>query len=321
MKVSFFRRKEIEFNNIKTTKQQIKFHNFYNISIKRKASSLQTFINRFTPRKRKFITSKKGQFHLPLSRGSLTVETAMILPIFLWVMCFLIYFSKVIGIDSAINNAIYNAGREMALYSYSIDNLIGDSEIAEIVEYGIDNGYVKQSIKSQLGNEFFEYADIENGINGINLMLSRYDEELIDITAYYYVNLPFGIIGDDNRVKLVSKCRVRKWTGYEYDENGNIEFMVYVTPNGQVYHMTSTCSHIEIFTTKVSRTSVKNMRNTNGDKYTECSICKKSTSDVYITQTGNKYHTDKYCSGIKRTVFRVPLWSVRDKGRCSRCGG
>ena len=63
-------------------------------------------------------------------------------------------------------------------------------------------------------------------------------------------------------------------------------------------------------------------RNENGEKYHKCELCADKINKferVYITNYGNKYHTDLNCSGIKRTIEMVRLSDVEGKGACSKC--
>ena len=42
--------------------------------------------------------------------------------------------------------------------------------------------------------------------------------------------------------------------------------------------------------------------------------------EIYITSQGNRYHTQLNCSGLKRTIYTVPLSQTGGRGRCSKCG-
>ena len=55
------------------------------------------------------------------------------------------------------------------------------------------------------------------------------------------------------------------------------------------------------------------MRNTYGAKYYPCESCSRNQNPagcVYITSTGNRYHNQETCSGLKRTIRLVKLSQV-----------
>lgn len=289
--------------------------------IKNKESSLQNSNSRFSPKNRILILVKRVFSSTSTMKASLTVECALIVPIFMFAMCFVIYFSQIIRVNSQVSNAIYKAGRELALYSYAVDNnnlgLAGD-----IASYGISSLYLKSSIKASLGDSYFEDVGIDNGLNGIKVIIWD-KEKKIDITASYYINLPFRLVNGDDKLKMIAKCKVRKWTGYEpnLDSMEASELIVYITPSGEVYHMSPNCTHIELSISEVSINNIESKRNTYGEKYYECNMCKGNKANVYITQMGNRYHTNSRCSGIKRTILKIPMSQVGVRKKCQRCGG
>lgn len=289
-----------------------------------KRSSLRKKESVYTPRKSpiKNMLEKRAFLFAFELKASLTVEAAMILPVFLFAMCFMLYFMNIIRVSTQVNTAVYNAGRQLSLYAYAQENNAPQVLSSDLASYGIGNAYVLSSIKKELGDDYFDKAGIKGGALGINLGFSKYSGDYIDILAIYHMDMPFYPAGGDKDIKLVSKCRMRKWTGYNpSDKMSENELMVYITPYGDVYHMSSACSHINLSIKEKSRNEIKSLRNTGGEKYYECNICKGSSDRVYITDSGNKYHTNPRCSGIKRTIFKVPLSTAGSMKRCTRCGG
>ena len=99
---------------------------------------------------------------------------------------------------------------------------------------------------------------------------------------------------------------------------------VYITDNAAVYHTNANCTHLDLSVSKANISNVATLRNTSGGKYHKCTRCNAkgiTSNSVYITKTGNYYHTSRSCSGIRRSIYCVPLDEVIGKGVCSRCGG
>ncbi len=72
----------------------------------------------------------------------------------------------------------------------------------------------------------------------------------------------------------------------------------------------------------VEDVQIAEYRNESGEKYHKCELCADKINKfgrVYITNYGNKYHTDLNCSGIKRTIEMIRLSDVEGKGACSKC--
>lgn len=148
---------------------------------------------------------------------------------------------------------------------------------------------------------------------------------LPDIYKYEPVRglIPLPAIWMHNTVK------VHAWTGADRgdganDDDGEAENMVYVTASGSVYHKKLNCSHLNLSVSKVAGASVSAKRNEYGEKYHPCESCSRNQqpgSAVYITKSGNRYHNDKNCSGLKRSVRLVKESEVGDLHPCKRCGG
>lgn len=118
--------------------------------------------------------------------------------------------------------------------------------------------------------------------------------------------------------EITQKAVCRAWVGFTGLENE--ETYVYITPEGSVYHLTSKCTHLDLSVHLVTLTQAKTQKNQQGERYRKCELCKQEAGIfVYITNEGNRYHSDRSCSGLKRTIRMVPLSSVPDRNCCHRC--
>jgi len=100
--------------------------------------------------------------------------------------------------------------------------------------------------------------------------------------------------------------------------------MVYVTESGTVYHRTLGCSYLNLSVQQVSGASVKNLKNTYGEKYQACELCSRGqepAGTVYITKKSNRFHNRESCSALKRSVRMVKEAEVSgEMSACGRCG-
>lgn len=267
--------------------------------------------------------------------GSLTVEAALVLPLFLIVMnSFLILFQVMIfqvHLQAAMDCAVQKA----SAYYYAVEQ-IQKGEDADTVEeagelgrelltWGITAAYLKGQIFAEMDERFWEAPWLQGGRSGLTLLQSRFPDEegAIDLVVSYRIRLPFwpGRIGT---VVMSQRSRRMVWTGtvrWRPKEEEQSEKMVYVTENGSVYHLNPDCSHLHLSIQTVWKEELSGLRNQNGGKYNACERCVRlqNVLYVYITDSGDRYHNSLSCPGLVRNIRRVPL-SGLSLPPCSRCG-
>lgn len=117
---------------------------------------------------------------------------------------------------------------------------------------------------------------------------------------------------------VTQRAVCRAWIGFTELETD--ETYVYVTPNGSVYHLSRDCTHLDLSIERVSFAGACASRNQYGERYGACELCGRNPGAfVYITSEGNRYHTERSCSGLKRTVRQIPLSEVGGRSCCIRC--
>ncbi len=140
-----------------------------------------------------------------------------------------------------------------------------------------------------------------------------------DITIYKFQQLdsPGGnFFRRGSRVKQRAVCR--RWTGFT--ELRVDEIYVYETLNGSVYHLFRDCTHLDLSIQNTTLNNAKKEKNENGNSYRECELCDEPfDAVVYITKEGECYHSERTCSGLKRTVRQVEMSKVAGKDCCLRC--
>ena len=289
---------------------------------------------RFRKRKAPYITSK---------RGSITVEAAIIMPLFMFALTTIIQIMSVMNVQLSVQHSLYEQSLKIAGYTYFTDTLtdkltkwlnVSDYKRAvSIVENGVTEGIVKSMVIDDLGEDFFEKEWIAGGKSGITVIVSPYIESgEIDIIFHYKINLKYNFFGI-KEIPIVARARLRKWIGTSRvkavkespDENNTEETdkeYVYITSSGACYHLYKDCSYISVALTGVSYKAVGEKRNASMDNYTKCSYCCGQLNEktiVYITRYGERFHQSKKCSKIYHEVKKVSRAEAGSRRLCSKC--
>lgn len=242
-------------------------------------------------------------------KGSITVETAMTLPLFFLAVCCLCYLLEVMSIQLTIRSALDAVGREAAMETYGNPFVFA--------------GELEEKVVNHIGRERLDRSIIAEGSRGLDLSKTSISgkTKVIRMCAEYKIKLPIYTFG-----KMALSCeeelQIKGWTGYEKAFGfQDKEDVVYITETGMVYHRDSQCTYLDLSIRMVGKKDIGSLRNENGEKYRACEKCgRKAGVNVYITNQGNRYHTSISCSGLKRKVYAIPISEALGKGECSRCG-
>ena len=245
--------------------------------------------------------------------GSLTVEASIVLPIFLSVIMALMSFFEVIQIQTRIQQGMKDSVTSAAGYYYLLEEPneaedVGGEEAEDvttlIVQGGITAVYLKQKLLYSVGRE------------------------ILDLTVTYRVRVPF-LPGNFGSLLFTQRECQRVWSGNKapsqdgdkIEDETKEDQIVYITETGSVYHTSLDCSYLKLSVKQIRHNEVVNYRSDDGSKYYACDRCEKGGSGfwVYITSSGNRFHTDPNCAALRRNVKSVKLSEVSDRHCCSRC--
>lgn len=220
----------------------------------------------------------------------------------------ILFFFRVMQVQTDVQAALYYAGRRTACEAGAVNS--------EVILRVSAEAYFREKIcQSDFVRQY-----VSNGSGGVSLLRSELSEEYVKLKSDYFIKLPINFFGVDGI--YVSQCSVsRKWTGDRDDDS--TEDYVYVTEHGRVYHRNRGCSYLDLSIRMVSGEEIDALRNKNGNIYYACSGCaakKNPNRSIYITDYGTCYHLDLGCSGLKRSVYMIPLSEAGGKGACSKCG-
>ena len=244
------------------------------------------------------------------SRGSLTLEAALVVPIFFLAILCITYLFEMMAIQTAMRNALYSAGRQLAQNAY-VSPIVSAKEL-------------EQQIIEDIGRERLGRSLIVGGAAGIDCgkSTSNWGTAEFDLSVCYDLEIPILMF----RIPVISReetIKIKGWNGYaEGFSFPDAETKVYITDYGLVYHKDMACTYLELSVREVKAEEVEDLRNQSGGKYYACSFCKHTPAlggKLYITDYGNRYHNSLECSRIKRNVYAVPLDEVFGLGGCSKC--
>lgn len=297
----------------------------------------------------KKIRGNKNKF-----KGSLTIEAALIMPVFIFATLAFIYLLQVLILHNNLQDAITGIGLDSAKYGYVYETLsdyidksehnnndlskkgedgIIDSSLETFIAKSIDSVYFKTNLYTRLNPDSLNKSVVQNGFSGIHTYLSSFmdEDDEVDIILNYNIRIPL-VFFNVSDFQVVQRVKLKSWNGYRPsprftthygDLEEQDEEIVFITQTGNVYHVTRNCSHISLSIRNVPYSQVKNLRNNSGGKYSSCNKCWSANATeglVYITTSGDRYHGSKNCSGLKRTIIEVPISKVADRNKCKRCG-
>lgn len=240
-----------------------------------------------------------------LASASLTVEAALVFPLFLLALVAVLFFFRVLEVGHMTSGALAATGGWLSLEARE-----EEEPVAKAVGY----------FQKELLGKSFPDDYVVGGRAGITFGGSTLDGDYVDLKIRYTCKLPLTLFGLNN-IPISQRVRMKKWTGYHKEAaggDGTEEQIVYITPTGTVYHTSMDCTHLKLSTRTMGK------EETLAEGYEPCSFCGKKPGIYgyyYVTTEGRKYHTQLSCSGLKRTIYMVRISEAEGRSACGRCGG
>lgn len=257
----------------------------------------------------------------------MTLEAAFVLPFFLFAVINILFAVNIIGAQSRINAALHQTGNKMAFAGYVYERTVGSALPDSLADVAMTEVYARGRVLEYVGRSYLDQSCVVGGARGISFAGSSVmgQGDIIDLRVSYRVK-PFASLMGFQGFAMSQRYYGKAWTGYDVtqyvSDAGQEDTMVYITESGTVYHLDRNCTYLNPSVESVSAEAVGSQRNQAGGKYYPCGICGGSLGQgqVYITRQGSSYHSRINCSGLKRTIYTVPLSQVGARGRCSKCG-
>lgn len=248
--------------------------------------------------------TKKASGFIPCKNieGSATVETMLVLPVFLSAVT--VFF--MMGQSMITEGKIQHAVTETALICAKQKSLEKPPDV-------ITSFYSVFEMSSG------DKSCIAGKNVGIRLFMEEQaDGEYIRIKAVYRFKINFLFLGNYSFPREAIAVQ-RVFCGYlpHGGQSDNADPIVYVAKNGRVYHTDLSCSHICL---TISGGAVEQIMNHSRlDACEKCVHKNERPFQLYITAFGDCYHSSLNCSGLKRSVKAVQLSELGNMRMCSRC--
>ena len=268
-------------------------------------------------------------------RAAVTLEAALVLPVFLYVFVNLLTLFEALYVQTAVEAALHRAGRELGQMAFDVS--FGEDILSQAGTETFTDGSAGTVLTAAYGGArakaYLEEAKVNlrcvrGGAGGISFYRSALSsgDGVIDLVASYEVQ-PLLRLMSFTAFPAEARYYGHAWTGYRVpgtsEEQAQEEETVFVTEKGSVYHRDSGCTYLRPSVRNVGASDVTGLRSANGAIYYRCESCGgASAATYYVTDYGNRYHTDANCKKIFHNVLSVPLSEAVAQGKppCSKCG-
>lgn len=302
-------------------------------------------------RNRKEITGKRA---VPFASASMTVEAALVLPLFLFAGVILMVPFRILDVERQMQAIVDSVGEEISQAAYLMTGDVdersgsavpawgggGSGGVMEVMEGDKSSGTSAEKELRTTGAALAAYVYAEGAVRrkAAELPVERLslagskildDGETVNLIATYQMKLPFSVFSL-SEVKRTNCCFLRAWVGGSGGTGdgtvlgGDTEDdpIVYVGRDSTRYHISASCHYLSNRLTAVAAEQAAHYRNKDGRAYTPCDRCGGQTSGtVYLMPSGRHYHSSPSCSAIQAYVTAVHLSEVEHLGPCSYCSG
>lgn len=255
-------------------------------------------------------------------RGSLTVEAALILPLFLSAVLTLVSLMPLIKNQEEIGFSVMEAGKWASEAEFFYERMERIPAAEEIL--------LQEMIRKGLSEDGFSENSIRGGRAGLICPRCSVSEEIV-LQAVHFPKPAVSILPVSFRV-AGTQAHTRGFVGDDaFPGDSSLsetdayaeEIYVYVTEYGVVYHRKLTCPHLNLHIQTGTIEEVLKARSADGSIYYPCEYCRpgKGTDGTvyYYTTDGNRYHRDYHCKALTRSIREV-LLSETTLPPCHTCG-
>lgn len=249
------------------------------------------------------------------TQGSITVEAALVIPLFTFFLVTMIYFFNIMYIQITFQSAMEEAARKVSSIAYMYE----DNDYSVLSEILMKKIFLTDDVKKIADSSY-----IKNGSDGIkNIPISiTGNSDDIDFVISYNIKLPFI---SDNIVSIKVNQRVlfHPFTGVDiHGETGDFSQTVYVTAEGDVYHTNKYCSYLTHYHEIFFMEGDDPVTWENAKGYTSCTLCADGVAlgpNCFLARESKVYHTDIHCIYIDRIIYEITMDEIGSLSLCTRC--
>ena len=258
--------------------------------------------------------------------GSVTVEAAMILPLFIMFSLMFVSAFEMLTTYCRMQSILTETATEAAAFLYIKEDPSPEQGESLLISETLIREEITRKAGKKLGGSV-----IEGDALGLHLFRSDIatDGKTVNLIVTYVVK-PWFSFGGIGRMTMANHVSIRAWTGYEItseaEGNQEEEQTVYITRTGTVYHLYRDCTYLAADAHAVFGEELSSERSEDGSKYYPCELCSRNISVkdgeiYYITPWGNRFHTDSKCTALYKPVEAIPISEAGGRHVCSKCAG
>lgn len=242
------------------------------------------------------------------------METALVLPLFMFCLFNITALFEMLHIHSVLDCALSQVGKEISTYAY-FQEFYENTLLTEV--------YVRERVIEIVGRDKIQNSLIVGGTAGITLWRTEVNEQndVIDMVMTYRVK-PWFAFGNVGEMVLMNRCFIKAYTGFEREDLTGDEAKYYIADTGEVYHLNRACTHLLLSISAIKIQDLDNARNMYGTRYSPCEVCfdeYNGDEQLYITDQGDRYHAYISCPGLKRTIYVITASEIGNRPLCLRC--
>jgi hypothetical protein len=245
-------------------------------------------------------------------KGYVTLEAAIILPVFILAVVSLMYYINILSIQENVFNTTLDEASRLASKASVVKTAPGFKSVV-IKRVQSENAAINYAKIDK-----FKYLYFDGDLNNMIVIDSDYRIDL-SLPAGFAHGYPINV-----RIKCRGFTGVRKngdtMTFEEMESEGNWDPVWIFPMSGEKFHDAG-CSYVKVNAREMVLTGM--LKN----KYDACTLCDAATvttgSYVYcFEENGTVYHRET-CKKIKRYTIEVNREEAVGKGYtpCSKCGG